>query len=250
MAKIIAVANHKGGVAKTTSCANIGAALAKKGYKTLLVDMDAQANLTSSFMDEGLVETSVYDAMKGAKLPIISIGENLELVPAHIDLAGADIVFSSKLAREQILKKLLARVSNDYSYILIDTPPSLGLLTINALTAAEGVIIPICAETLPLRGLVMLDEMIGDISSSINPDLHIEGIVITKYVRRKLDMTVIETLQSKYGDKVFKTYIRTCVAAAEAPTFHQSVLDYAPISTVAKDYEALAEEIINKAIKQ
>lgn len=250
MAKIIAVANHKGGVAKTTSCVNIGAALAKKGYKTLLVDMDAQANLTSSFMDEGLVETSVYDAMKGAKLPIISIGENLELVPAHIDLAGADIVFSSKLAREQILKKLLARVSNDYSYILIDTPPSLGLLTINALTAAEGVIIPICAETLPLRGLVMLDEMIGDISSSINPDLHIEGIVITKYVRRKLDMTVIETLQSKYGGKVFKTCIRTCVAAAEAPTFHQSVLDYAPISTVAKDYEALAEEIINKTIKQ
>lgn len=249
MAKIIAIANHKGGVAKTTSCVNIAAALAKMGRRVLLVDVDPQANLTSSFTDESKIEASIYDAMKGAPVPIMHIMENLDLIPSHIDLAGADMVFSNKIAREQILKIILDELKENYDYIIIDTPPALGLVTINALTAADSVIISICAETLPLRGLVMLDEMIGDIAQSINKGLHVSGIIIAKYNRRKLDNAVIDAIRAKYGDKIFKTYIRTGVAAAEAPTYRQSVLDYAPNSTVAEDYRALAKEIDEEQYK-
>ena len=135
MAKIIAIANHKGGVAKTTSCVNIAAALAKMGRRVLLVDVDPQANLTSSFTDESKIEASIYDAMKGAPAPIMNIGDNLDLIPSHIDLAGADMVFSNKIAREQILRNILDEIKENYDYIIIDTPPALGLVTINALTA-------------------------------------------------------------------------------------------------------------------
>lgn len=248
MARIIAIANHKGGVAKTTSCVNIAAALAKMGRRVLLVDVDPQANLTSSFTDESKIEASIYDAMKGGATPIMNIGDNLDLIPSHIDLAGADMVFSNKIAREQILRNILDEIKGNYDYIIIDTPPALGLVTINALTAAHSVIISICAETLPLRGLVMLDEMIGDITRSINRGLHVSGIIIAKYNRRKLDNAVIDAIREKYGDKIFKTYVRTCVAAAEAPTYRQSVLDYAPDSNAAADYMALAREIDNSTI--
>lgn len=248
MARIIAIANHKGGVAKTTSCVNIAAALAKMGHRILLVDVDPQANLTSSFTDESKIEASIYDAMKGDPAPIMNIGDNLDLIPSHIDLAGADMVFSNKIAREQILRNILDEIKENYDYIIIDTPPALGLVTINALTAAQSVIISICAETLPLRGLVMLDEMISDIARSINRGLHVSGIIIAKYNRRKLDKAVIDAIREKYGDKIFKTYVRTCVAAAEAPTYRQSVLDYAPDSNAAADYMALAREIDNQTI--
>lgn len=248
MARIIAIANHKGGVAKTTSCVNIAAALAKMGRRVLLVDVDPQANLTSSFTDESKIEASIYDAMKGDAAPIMNIGDNLDLIPSHIDLAGADMVFSNKIAREQILRNILDEIKGNYDYIIIDTPPALGLVTINALTAAQSVIISICAETLPLRGLVMLDEMIGDIARSINRGLHVSGIIIAKYNRRKLDNAVIDAIREKYGDKIFKTFVRTCVAAAEAPTYRQSVLDYAPDSNAAADYMALAREIDNQTI--
>ena len=248
MARIIAIANHKGGVAKTTSCVNIAAALAKMGRRVLLVDVDPQANLTSSFTDESKIEASIYDAMKGDPAPIMKIGDNLDLIPSHIDLAGADMVFSNKIAREQILRNILDEIKENYDYIIIDTPPALGLVTINALTAAQSVIISICAETLPLRGLVMLDEMISDIARSINRGLHVSGIIIAKYNRRKLDKAVIDAIREKYGDKIFKTYVRTCVAAAEAPTYRQSVLDYAPDSNAAADYMALAREIDNQTI--
>lgn len=248
MARIIAIANHKGGVAKTTSCVNIAAALAKMGRRILLVDVDPQANLTSSFTDESKIEASIYDAMKGDPAPIMNIGDNLDLIPSHIDLAGADMVFSNKIAREQILRNILDEIKENYDYIIIDTPPALGLVTINALTAAQSVIISICAETLPLRGLVMLDEMISDIARSINRGLHVSGIIIAKYNRRKLDKAVIDAIREKYGDKIFKTYVRTCVAAAEAPTYRQSVLEYAPDSNAAADYMALAREIDNQTI--
>lgn len=248
MARIIAVANHKGGVAKTTSCVNVAAALSKMGRRVLLVDVDPQANLTSSFTDESKIEVSIYDAMKGAPAPIMHIGDNLDLIPSHIDLAGADMVFSNRIAREQILRDILDGLKDAYDYIIIDTPPALGLVTINALTAAQSVIISICAETLPLRGLVMLDEMIGDIARSINRGLHVSGIIIAKYNRRKLDNAVIDAIREKYGDKIFKTFVRTCVAAAEAPTYRQSVLDYAPDSNAAADYMALAMEIDSQTI--
>lgn len=238
----------QGGVAKTTSCVNIAAALAKMGRRILLVDVDPQANLTSSFTDESKIEASIYDAMKGDPAPIMNIGDNLDLIPSHIDLAGADMVFSNKIAQEQILRNILDEIKENYDYIIIDTPPALGLVTINALTAAQSVILSICAETLPLRGLVMLDEMISDIARSINRGLHVSGIIIAKYNRRKLDKAVIDAIREKYGDKIFKTYVRTCVAAAEAPTYRQSVLDYAPDSNAAADYMALAREIDNQTI--
>lgn len=249
MAKIIAVANHKGGVGKTTSCVNVGAALAKAGRSVLLVDVDPQANLTSSLTDENVVTASVYNAMKQvaekkpAELPIIPISENLDIVPSNINLTGIDMELGGIIAREQILRRLLSPIRGKYDYIFIDCPPSLGLITINALTAADSVIITMCAETLPLRGLAMLDNMIEDIAESLNPALHVSGIIIAKYNRRKLDNAVIETIRTKYGDRVYNTFIRNNVALAEAPTFRQSVLDYAPGSNGAKDYTQLANEI-------
>ena len=186
--------------------------------------------------------------MKGVPVPVMHIADNLDLIPSHIDLAGADMVFSNKIAREQILRNILDDIKDAYDYIFIDTPPALGLVTINALTAAHSVIISICAETLPWRGLVMLDEMIGDIARSINRGLHVSGIIIAKYNRRKLDNAVIDAIRAKYGDKIFKTFVRTCVAAAEAPTYRQSVLDYAPDSNAAADYMALAKEIDSQTI--
>lgn len=245
MAKIIAIANHKGGVGKTSTAVNVGSALAKMGRKVLLVDADAQANLTSSLYNENQVEVSLYDAMKNAPLPIIHIADNLDIVPASIDLTFADGEFSNKIAREQLIKKALKCIHGQYDYIFIDCPPSLGLVTINALAASDSVIISMCAETLPLRGLIRLEEIIGDVTNMINPSLHISGIVISKYSRRKIDNSVIEAIRGKYGDKIFKTYVRNCVAVAEAPTFRQSVIDYAPTSNAAEDYMALAKEIDN-----
>lgn len=248
MSRIIAVANHKGGVGKTTSVANIGAALARKGKRVLLIDLDAQQNLTFFFLKDGAddAEVSVYDALKGsAPLPIVHVKENLDLTPSSIDLARAEVDLNARIAREHLLKNLLADVAGQYDYILLDCPPSLGVVTYNALVAATGLYIPLTAEALPYKGLTMLEEVVEELKA-LNRNLAVSGVFITRYNNRNLNNIVVEQIKERYGSKVFHTKVRENIAVAEAPLEGVDIFAYAPESNGAKDYEALTEEIISR----
>ena len=245
MSRIIAIANHKGGVGKTTSVVNIGAALARRGKKTLLIDLDAQQNLTFFFLKDE-AEVSVYDALTGkAALPIINVKENLDLTPSSIDLARAELDLSGRIAREQILKNLLADVAGNYDYILLDCPPSLGIVTYNAFVAATDVFIPLTAEALPYKGLTMLEDVVGEIRQ-LNRGLSISGVIVQRYNNRNLNNIVVEQIKERYGSKVFDTKIRENIALAETPLEGVDIFEYAPSSNGAKDYESLTDEIVNK----
>lgn len=245
MANIIAIANHKGGVGKTTSVANIGAALARKGKRTLLIDLDAQQNLTFFFLKDE-VEVSIYDALTGkAALPIIQIKENLYLTPSSIDLARAELDLSARIAREGILKNLLQPIAQDYDFILLDCPPSLGIVTYNALVAANALYITLTAEALPYKGLTMLEDVVGEIQA-LNRELSISGVFITRYNNRNLNNIVVEQIRERYGSKVFSTKIRENIALAEAPLEGEDIFTYAPDSNGAKDYDSLTEEILSR----
>ncbi len=247
MAKIIAVANNKGGVGKSTTTANLGAALAMKGKRVLVVDTDPQANLTAALLDidEKPIEVSIYDAMSGGTpLPIHNVSTNLDIVPADIALAAAEIDLVSRRAREFVLKKLLSPVVGNYDFVLIDCAPSLGLITLNALSMADSVLIPLTGEALPMRGLTMLDNYISDVVADLNPALHVGGVVVTRFNNRKLNTVVLSTIAERYGDKVLKSRIRENISIAEAPLAHCSIFEYAPDSNGAADYMALATEIL------
>lgn len=250
MTKVIAVANHKGGVGKTTSVACIGAGLARHGKRTLLIDLDAQQNLTFTLMGDKEAESSVYDSLtKGTPLPLVEIRDNLDLVPSSLELARAETDLSSKLMREAQLKNRIAEIAEQYDYILLDCPPSLGIVTTNALVAATELYIPLTAEALPLKGLTMLDEVVGEIRQAINPRLELGGVFITRYNNRKLNKDVVDAISSRYGSKVFSTKVRENIALAEMPVTGMSIYDYDPTSNGAKDYEALTEEILSREIK-
>lgn len=247
MARIIAIANNKGGVGKSTTTANLGAALALKGQKVLVVDTDPQANLTAALLDidEKPIEVSIYDTMSGsAALPIHHVSPNLDIVPADIALAAAEIDLVSRRAREFVLKKLLSPVVGNYDFVLIDCAPSLGLITLNVLSMADSVLIPLTGEALPMRGLAMLDNYISDVVADLNPTLHVGGVVVTRFNNRKLNTVVLSTIAERYGDKVLKSRIRENISIAEAPLAHCSIFDYAPDSNGAKDYMELASEIL------
>lgn len=247
MAKIIAVVNHKGGVGKTTTTVNLGAALSRLGKRILLVDMDSQQNLTTSLMKEEDVTESIFDSlMQNEPLPIVGISEGLDLCPSELALAAAELHLQARIGRESLLKKLLNKVRDNYDFIFIDCPPSLGLFTINALVAATDVFLPLTGETLPLRGIIMLDETLNDVIQNANSDLKITGVVIQRYNNRKLNNEVIEAITSKFGAKVFDTKIRECIALAEAPAAHCSIFDYDSKSNGASDYMALANEVLMK----
>ena len=247
MTKTIAVVNHKGGVGKTTTTVNLGAALARLGKHVLLVDMDSQQNLTTSLMKEEDVEKSIYDSLlHNEPLPIVKIAEGLDLCPSELALAAAELHLQARIGRESILKKLLNKVEDNYDFIFIDCPPSLGLFTINALVAATDVFLPLTGETLPLRGILMLDETLNDVIQNANSDLKITGVVIQRYNNRRLNKEVIEAITSKFGAKVFNTKIRECIALAEAPALHRSIFEYDDKSNGAADYMALAKEVLTK----
>ena len=246
MARIIAFANHKGGVGKTASVGSIGSILAARGRRTLLVDLDAQANLTASFLrDEP--ERSIYNALKGEMaLPVISIRENLAIVASSLDMAGVELDLSSRISREYILRRLLGPVAGLYDYILLDCPPSLGLVTINALVAAEEVVIPLTAEALPSRGLAKLTNILQMVRENLNEGITLSGVIITRWEGTNLSKMVEAQLRQTFGDTVYQTKIRKNVAIAEAPLYAQDVITYAPDSNGAKDYTSLTEEMLSR----
>lgn len=249
MSKIIAIANHKGGVGKTTTTASLGVALSRKGKKVLLIDLDAQTNLSSMFVqDEELESLSVtmYEALTGGEdLPTLRVRDNVDLAPASLDLAVAEIELSGRMAKENILTSLLSSVRDSYDFIIIDCPPSLGILTTNAFFAADEVLIPLTAEALPLKGVQSLEGAINAVGRS-NRKTTLGGILITRYNNRNLNKQVEEAIRSRFGAKVFATRIRENIAIAEAPNYVTDIYDYDADSNGAKDYEALAEEILSR----
>jgi len=250
VARVIAFANQKGGVAKTTTTLNLGVALMEQGKRVLAVDLDPQGNLTmSQGWNPDEIERSLFDVLVH-KLPITEIvrkGE-IDIAVSSIDLAGAELALASMIGRERALDKALLPVKEDYDYILIDTPPSLGLLTINALVASNGVIVPVQCEYLSLRGLVQLENTLTMIRENLNPDVAIQGILPTMYDKRLLhSKEAVEILRENFGDLVLNTKIRKTVRYAEAPVKGMSVLKYDPTGEAASMYRDLAKEVLDGA---
>jgi len=251
-ARIIAFANQKGGVAKTTTTLNLAAAFAEQGHRVLCVDMDPQGNLTmSQGIDPDTLELSMYDVLVH-HLPIKQVirKREIDVACASIDLAGAEIAMSTQIGRERSLSKALNTVKDDYDFICIDTPPSLGLLTINALTAAHKVIVPVQCEYLSMRGLIQLQNTLQMIRENLNPDVEIEGILPTLMDTRTIHAKeAIEILEENFGDRVFASRIRKTVRFAEAPVKGMSVLKYDPDGTAAQSYRDLAKEVLSHGIR-
>ncbi len=250
MQRVIVFANQKGGVAKTTTTLNLGVAFMEQGYRVLIVDLDPQGNLTmSQGMNPDSIERSMFDVLVH-RLPISEIIHKAEVDVAvsSIDLAGAELALSSMIGRERALEKALLEVRDNYDFIMIDTPPSLGLLTINAFVAATGVIVPVQCEYLSLRGLVQLENTLAMVRENLNPEVKIEGILPTMFDARTLHAReAVEILEENFGDLVFKTRIRKTVRYAEAPVKGSSVLKYDPTGTAAEAYRDLAKEVLHGA---
>lgn len=252
-ARVISIANQKGGVGKTTTVINLGAALAELGRKTLLVDLDPQSALSVGFgINSYELEQTVYNALvESDRVSLESIihyevRPDLDVAPSNIDLAAAEMELISAIGREYILKDLLDPSKERYNYILIDCPPSLGLLTVNALTASNSVLIPLQCEYLALRGMRMLIEVIEKVQKKLNPSLKILGILGTMYNARTIHgKEVLGEIRSVFGDKVFDVVISSSIKFAEAPVVHKPVLEYARAHPGAMAYRTLAEVIVN-----
>jgi len=247
-AKVIAFANQKGGVAKTTTTLNLAAAFAEQGHRVLCVDMDPQGNLTmSQGIDPDTLEQSMFDVLvHDLSIREIIRRREIDVACASIDLAGAEIAMSTKIGRERSLSKALRAVSEDYDWIFIDTPPSLGLLTVNALTAADQVIVPVQCEYLSMRGLLQLQNTLSMIRENLNPDVQIAGILPTMVDTRTLHAKeALEILEENFGDRVFGARIRKTVRFAEAPVKGMSVLKYDPSGKAADAYRQLAKEVLS-----
>ena len=252
MEKIISLANQKGGVGKTTTSINLAAALAKLGKRVLLVDADPQANTSSGLgVDIQELDSTVYECLINGIDPHTAILptsiENLYMIPSHIDLVGAEIEMLNLEQRENILKRVLSPLKGDYDYILIDCSPSLGLITINALTASDSIIIPVQCEFFALEGIAKLLNTIKIIKSNLNPALRIEGFLLTMYdARLRLSAQVHDEVRRHFGDLVFNTVIARNVRLSEAPSHGMSVLEYDRNSKGAKNYTNLAKELIKR----
>ena len=252
MARIYALANQKGGVGKTTTAVNLGAYLALRRKRTLIVDVDPQANATSSFgFDKQTVSPSIYHALV-QEVPLVQTllltqHLHLDLIPSSPTLAGAEVELVSMLGREYRLKEMLAPLLDRYDYVLIDCPPSLGLLTVNALTAAHGVLIPVQCEYLPLEGLGLLLRTIELVKQRLNPDLSVTGMVMTMYdTRTNIAHQVIDEVRAYFPEQLFETVIPRNVRLSEAPSYGQTILQYAPTSAGAEAYDALADELLRR----
>ena len=247
MATVISLLNHKGGVGKTTSSIGIGAGLVELGKKVLLMDLDPQANLTLS-LGVPRVKISIYEALRGqGELEPYTVKEGLDVVPSTLDLSGAEMELINEAGREYILQEILEPLQEEYDYIIIDCPPSLGLLTLNSLTSSDFVIIPLQTEFLALQGLTRIKQVVDKVRFRLNKKLQIAGVVATMYDSRKvLNREVVETIIKYFGKKVFKTMIRDNVALAEAPASRKDIFTYNSKSRGAVDYLNLAKEILER----
>ena len=247
MATVISLLNHKGGVGKTTSAINIGAGLVELGQRVLLIDLDPQANLSLSL---GIPRQAVtiYEAIMGeSDLVPYEAKPGLHVVTSNLDLSSAEMELVNEAGREFILRELFDGVDEDYDFIIVDCPPSLGLLTLNALTSSQQVIIPLQTQFLALQGLAKIKQVIQKVKMRLNKELHISGVLATMYDNRKvLNRDVVETIQKYFGPLLFPTYIRDNVALAEAPANRQDIFAYAKSSNGAKDYLAVCKEILER----
>jgi len=245
MTNIIAVANHKGGVGKTTSVQNIGVALSNLGKKVLLIDLDPQANLSDSFGYED-ADTSIYDALtEKGPAPIHKVSDFLSIIPSNLDLSVAEVELSNVPGREYVLRELISSWKTDFDYVIIDCPPSLGLLTINALTACDEVYIPLDAQYFSMKGLDKLMYILEKIKARLNKHVEVTGVFLTQFDKRLvLNNNIAEMIEDYFPNKVFKTRIRKNIALVEAPIDDQDIFTYAPRSNGAKDYQNLSLEIV------
>ena len=243
----IAFCNHKGGVGKTTSTASVGVAMARQGKRVLLVDLDGQANLTSIFLQEE-AEESIYDSLvEKAPLYLVHIEDNLDLVPSNLNMSAAEAKMTMIMVQRGMrLANLLASQKTNYDYILIDCPPSLGIVTINAFFAADEIYVPVAAEILPLKGMMMIENVLEDLREA-KPDIKISGVFVTRFDSRKnINKSVEEAVRAQYEDVVFQTHIRDHVSLSEAPGSGSSIFDYDSKGRGAQDYLALTQEIIER----
>jgi chromosome partitioning protein len=245
MGKVISLLNHKGGVGKTTSAINIGAGLVELGKKVLLVDLDPQANLTLS-LGVGREKITIYESLRGeSELAPITVKPNLDVVISSLDLSGAEMELINEAGREYLLRELFEPVIGDYDFIIIDCPPSLGLLTLNALTSSHFIVIPLQTEFLALQGLTKIKQVIDKVRVRLNKNVQILGVVATMYDSRKiLNRDVVETIKKFFGKKVFETMIRENIALAEAPSKRLDIFEYNRGSIGAHDYLELTREIV------
>jgi len=250
MARIIAIANQKGGVGKTTTAVNLSACLAEKGKRVLLMDVDPQGNSTSGMgIDKNTIKTSSYDIMINGIDPkqavVKTMINTLDMIPANIDLVGAEVELVSKIAREQILKQALKEIRKNYDFIFMDCPPSLGLITVNALTAADKILVPIQCEYYALEGLSQLLNTIKLVKTSLNPSLEVEGVVLTMFDgRTNLSIQVVEEVKKYFKNKVYKTIIPRNIRLGEAPSFGLPVIRYDAACLGSQSYNDLADEVI------
>ena len=252
MGRIIAVANQKGGVGKTTTSINLSACLAEAGQKVLVVDVDPQGNTTSGLgVDKNNVENTIYEMMLGEctveESIIKDVLENLDVMPSNVNLAGAEIDLIGVDEREYILQKAMEKVRNNYDFIIVDCPPSLSMLTVNAMTASDTVLVPIQCEYYALEGLSQLIHTINLVKQRLNPDLEMEGVVFTMYdARTNLSLQVVENVKSNLKQTIYKTIIPRNIRLAEAPSHGLPINIYDSKSTGAESYRLLAEEVIHR----
>lgn len=247
MAIIISLLNHKGGVGKTTSAINIGAGLVELGKRVLLIDLDPQANLTLS-LGVPRQKYTIYEALRGeAELHPFTVKPKMDVVTSTLDLSGAEMELVNEAGREYIMRELFSIIQDSYDFIIIDCPPSLGLLTLNALTSSRYVIIPLQTEFLALQGLAKIKQVIDKVKMRLNRNLEIGGVLATMYNHKLvLNRDVVDTIHKYFGEKVFKTYIRENVALAEAPAQRKDIFAYQPKSNGAQDYLDVCKEILER----